>query len=237
MDILSYILGKKSGSGGGGGITLDDWFSGLVPVGEATFKAKAKIPSRAIGGRTNMTKLTIDLTDGYSMSGWSVQSCASLTTVVIIFPTPYTNDYLPGSTVYDCNNVETIVLRGQFIGTSNQTFMALSKLSTCDIEYCDRRIDQNTFANTALSTLILRQNSVAKLNNTNAFNNTYFASGKSGGDIYIPKTLYDALGTGTESDYKAASNWSTMDSYGTITWHAIEGSYYETHYADGTLIK
>ena len=234
MDVLSFLLGKESGGGGGG--SLDDWFSGLVPVGEASFKAKAKIPSRAIGGRTNMIKLTIDLTDGYAMSGWAVQSCGALKTVVIIFPTPYTNDYLPGSTVYDCNNVETIVLRGQLIGTGNQTFMGLSRLETCDIEYIDRRIDQNTFANTALSTLILRQNSVAKLNNTNAFNNTFFASGKSGGDIYIPKTLYDALGTGTELDYKAASNWSTVDGYGTITWHPIEGSIYATQYADGTPI-
>ena len=63
-----------------------------------------------------------------------------------------------------------------------------------------------------------------------------FASGGSGGTIYIHKALYDHLGDGTELDYKAATNWSTVDGYGTVTWAQIEGSYYETHYADGTPV-
>ena len=77
---------------------------------------------------------------------------------------------------------------------------------------------------------------MVSLYNLAAFTGTPFASGGTGGTIYIPKSLYDHLDDGTSSDYKAATNWSTIDGYGTITWAKIEGTYYETHYADGTLI-
>ena len=87
------------------------------------------------------------------------------------------------------------------------------------------------------NTLILRQTSVVSLDNISAIaERNPFASDGAGGTIYIPKSLYDHLGDGTSSDYKAASNWSTVDGYGTIAWAKIEGSYYETHYADGTTI-
>ena len=88
-----------------------------------------------------------------------------------------------------------------------------------------------------LSTLILRKaNTPLPIPSTNCFNSTPFKSGGTGGTIYIPKVLYDHLGDGTSLDYKAATNWSTIDGYGTITWAQIEGSIYETQYADGTPI-
>ena len=102
----------------------------------------------------------------------------------------------------------------------------------------DGGIGGSCFLNTnTLKELILRADSVTPLGNLNSFNGTPFASGGSGGTIYIPKALYDHLGDGTALDYKSATNWSTMDGYGTITWAKIEGSYYETHYADGTVIS
>ena len=89
-----------------------------------------------------------------------------------------------------------------------------------------------------LSTLILRRStSIVGCGNVNCFNSTPFASGGSGGTIYIPKALYDHLGDGTALDYKAATNWATIEGYGTITWAQIEGSIYETQYADGTPIS
>ncbi len=88
------------------------------------------------------------------------------------------------------------------------------------------------------ATLILRRGTgIVSLTNINNFNGTKFASGGSGGTIYIPKALYDHLGDGTALDYKAATNWSTIDGYGTITWAQIEGSQYENAYADGTPIS
>ena len=119
----------------------------------------------------------------------------------------------------------------------NQTFYRAQLLQAVDLGPNCGSIGASTFQDdTALTTLILRKATVNTLSATSAFNNTPFASGKSGGTIYIPQTLYNALGTGT-NDYKAASNWSTIDGYGTITWAKIEGSYYETHYADGTAIS
>lgn len=96
----------------------------------------------------------------------------------------------------------------------------------------------NIFKNcTKLDTLILRSTTLGKMIYNNCLSGTPFASGGTGGTIYIPKVLYDELGTGSANDYKAASNWSTYDGYGTITWAQIEGSQYENYYADGTPIS
>ena len=83
----------------------------------------------------------------------------------------------------------------------------------------------------ALATIILRKsNGGVGLGNTNSIT-------RSSTTIYIPKALYDRLGDGTSLDYKAATNWSTLDSGGKLVWAQIEGSQYETHYADGTSIQ
>lgn len=85
------------------------------------------------------------------------------------------------------------------------------------------------FSNTKLDTLILRKTgSIIPLGNTNAFLNTPFASGGSGGTVYAPSALLEI--------YKTATNWSTVYGYGTATFVAIEGSQYENYYADGTPI-
>ena len=87
---------------------------------------------------------------------------------------------------------------------------------------------------TNLSTIVLRNVTTATLASTTAFTNTPFASGKTGGTIYIPSEQYQALGTGSSLDYKSATNWSIVDGWGTITWSNIYGSPYESKYADGT---
>lgn len=84
---------------------------------------------------------------------------------------------------------------------------------------------------TQLSTLILRHNGVVSLQNTNAFTNTPFASGKAGGTLYVPQALI--------ASYQSATNWSTILNYGSGEQNQIlpiEGSIYETQYVDGTPI-
>lgn len=88
-----------------------------------------------------------------------------------------------------------------------------------------------------LNTVILRGNALSVLSNLNTFNGTPFAYNGTGGTIYIPESLYNHLGDGTSNDYKAATNWSTLDGYGKTTWAKIEGSQYENYYADGTPIS
>lgn len=112
--------------------------------------------------------------------------------------------------------------------TTGYAFYGCTSLTLVDYGVMDT-VRANTFVNcNALTTIILRRSTApAALANTTTFNNTPFKSGGSGGTIYIPKVLYDHLGDGTSMDYKALTNWSTVDGYGTITWAKIEGSPYE----------
>lgn len=80
-----------------------------------------------------------------------------------------------------------------------------------------------------LATLIVRGDTLTSLANINAFNTTPFASSGTGGTLYVPSALV--------SSYQSASNWSTILGYANNSIQAIEGSYYETHYADGTVIE
>lgn len=150
------------------------------------------------------------------------------------------------------NNVNTLAER-VFQGCTGITCVVLPKIETmgtlvfynikskllfADLGANLNKIPNQTFQeDNDMTTLIIRKsNGVLPLNHTNAFTNTPFASGKAGGTIYIPKAMYDHLGDGTAYDYQSATNWSTVYGYGTITWAQIEGSQYETKYADGTDI-
>lgn len=140
----------------------------------------------------------------------------------------------------NCTDLVTVVLPS-VKNLDNNAFVSCSNLEVCDFgegSGTGRYIGQSVFSGCAkLDTIILRSPSVFPLNNVNAFNNTPFKSGGTGGTIYIPKSLYDHLGDGTSSDYQSAGNWSTVYGYGTITWAKIEGSQYENTYADGTSIS
>lgn len=109
-------------------------------------------------------------------------------------------------------------------------------LTICDFGSTTTGIGNNAFnGNSNLKTLILRRTSIVSCSNS-SFTGTPAASGGSGMTIYIPQVLYDHLGDGTSNDYKSATNWSTWNGYGKITWAKIEGSQYENYYADGTPI-
>lgn len=78
------------------------------------------------------------------------------------------------------------------------------------------------------STLVLRANAVFNLTNVNTFNGTKFASNGSGGTLYVPSSLI--------SSYESDGVWGTLLGYANNSIEAIEGSEYETHYIDGTVI-
>lgn len=123
-------------------------------------------------------------------------------------------------------------------GIADDLFRSCTALAVVDFGENATQIGRNNVfhSDTHLVTLIFRNSTPVILKSSNVFTNTPFASGGSGGTIYIPKSLYDHLGDGTALDYKAATNWSVFDGYGTITWAQIEGSQYENYYADGTPI-
>lgn len=111
-----------------------------------------------------------------------------------------------------------------------------TELKTLDINI--RQLAQDFLGGCmSLDTVILRKSDGLTTINNDTFSSTKFKNGGAGGTIYIPKVLFDHLGDGTSLDYKAAPGWSIFDGYGTITWAQIEGSIYETQYADGTPIS
>lgn len=136
--------------------------------------------------------------------------------------------------------LEIIVSKGAQYANSNNVFTQYSGemlLRIVDLTANSNGIRNQWFLTCVnLNTIILRESAICPLGNTNAFDGTPFASGGTGGTIYIPKSLYDHLGDNSSSDYKAATNWSTINGYGTITWAKIEGSQYDGYYADGTSI-
>ncbi len=93
-----------------------------------------------------------------------------------------------------------------------------------------RRIQGNAFIGASkLSVLIFRDSSkMFTLDNVNAFTNTPFASNGSGGILYVSSLL--------KSTYESATNWSVILGYSNNQIKTIEGSIYETQYADGTPI-
>lgn len=84
------------------------------------------------------------------------------------------------------------------------------------------------FRYTKLTKLILRKSSLVTLMAIGAFNDSPFASNGTGGTLYVPSALI--------STYQANTNWSTILGYANNSIQAIEGSIYETQYADGTPI-
>lgn len=212
--------------GGGGDTTIEDALvSGtLSGAYENDRVTKAKIA--AFRGCTSLTSLK--LPNITSVPPQCCYGCTSLTVFSAVNATSGGGDLING-----CTSLLTVALP-KLNDVENNALNKSNSVQTIDVL---GGIIRGAMGNdSSLTTLIIRKTSVSNLVVTSAFNGTPFASGGSGGTIYIPKALYDHLGDGTSSDYKAQTNWATIDGYGTITWAAIEGSYYETHYADGTPI-
>lgn len=76
----------------------------------------------------------------------------------------------------------------------------------------------------SLAVLVIRTSTMATCSNANHFNGTPMASDGAGGEIYVPSDLV--------SQYEIGTNWAALN----VTFKAIEGSYYATHYVDGTVI-
>lgn len=148
---------------------------------------------------------------------------------------------LQSSCFYGCNALKTCVSKAA--GSTNYADLFRKYSGDLQLEKVDFTapgsggITNRCFDGAAqLSVLILRGQEIYPLRNIAAFSNSSVDSGGAGCTIYIPKALYDHLGDNSSLDYKAATNWSTINGYGTITWAKIEGSIYENAYADGTPI-
>ena len=196
------------GQGGGGEWTTNGVAGGTEPSGAIRIE-NVSVADYAMQGRSAITSVHIKNTNGRKFIGQnSFANCGALVTLVGVNISDFRATAVSGDNALTAIDVD-----------ANKIYAFAFQLAR------------------NLRTIVLRRSDViSTLLGTTAFNNTPFASGGAGGTIYIPKALYDHLGDGSSSDYKAATNWSTVNGYGTITWAAIEGSIYETQYADGTPI-
>ena len=233
------------------GFSLNDWISGDEPSGDIVYTSDKKPKDQALAYAKAIGALTIEKNieiSSYFAQGSSVTSvsaplvtkanwyaftgCTSLVSISF----PKLTD-IPRSMFENCRfSVAAFPALTGNGGVGAYALRSNSVLIAADFGSPKNLAAQAFQSDTSLVTVILRKDTIVTLDNVSVFQSTPFASGGTGGTIYIPKSLYDCLGDGTSSDYKAATNWSTMDGYGTITWACIEGSYYETHYADGTEI-
>lgn len=230
------VASLASGYGqGGGGYSVKDIFMGTAPSGtNVLFEPTATVPAFGISGRRSITKLTVDASDLTSatqnggFAGYSIAHNFVPKIHIIGNGIGTAQSYLcydNGST----SSLITIVCRG-FAGIEGSAFRSNKGLKVIDLTFTGNFKGDAVFRDcTLLDTIIIRNGTVPTLSSTGAFTNTPFASGKAGGTIYVPSALINS--------YKAASNWSTVNGWGTVTWAAIEGSQYENAYADGTPIS
>lgn len=134
-----------------------------------------------------------------------------------------------------CSSLATIVIP-KAANMNGNGFQGCSNLQKCDLGNV-ARVHTSEFSNCSkLNTLILRCSSVPELSNINAFSNTPFASGKSGGTLYVPSSLV--------STFTSATNWSTILGYANNQIKSIESTHTDQnapidltlYYADGTTI-
>lgn len=133
-----------------------------------------------------------------------------------------------GQNFRGCNNLKYAVF-DKLTETTSDMISYCSKLERLEFGTATTKLAIYTVENdTILDEIILRSPSVVQLAHTRCFDNTPYKNGGTGGVIYVPQALI--------SSYQSANNWSTVHGWGTITWTAIEGSYYETHHADGSAV-
>ena len=279
MDILSYILGKKAGGGGGEAPVLidktitengtynasDDAADGYktvevdVPTTDPSLMNKiasgvyedgdvVELPITTLGRtfsqtsgkftlnlpnlvsfrtpynfeQTTFTSVRFPLCTG-SLSSGAAKSCQNLVTWFAPLMT------VLQQALASCPNLETAVIGGlemQWEQFKNDTALAIVDIAKPN----NRNVIDNSFSGcTSLETLIIRSQNVARLSNITTFASGKFEDGGTGGTLYVPQALI--------ADYQAATNWSTILGYANNKILPIEGSIYETQYADGTPIS
>lgn len=158
----------------------------------------------------------------------ALNTLTKLTTVKLPSAKTFSSYALAG-----CKALPLIVLPA-VTSMAAETFKACTALTTIDlgVSAAIANYSQRVFQNCSnLTTLIIRKSSVMYLQFVNDFDGTPFASGKAGGTLYVPSALV--------ASYKSATNWSAIFGYGSGEQNQvlpIEGSIYETQYADGTPI-
>lgn len=222
-------------SGGGGEWTTEGFANRTEPNGAITINASnvSDIARNAFYGCKAITELTIIGTPFFGYEAF--RDCTNMETVNAQDLTAIKQNLFGSQTnvFYGCSKLKGIVLPsldGSAYNIDGMNFYNCSSMEYADINNLSKLANRVFSGCTVLDTLIIRKtDGVPNLQTITAFENTPFASGKAGGTLYVPSALI--------SSYQSATNWSTILGYSTNSIQAIEGSIYETQYADGTVIS
>lgn len=246
---LSDAVATLASGYGGSGYSIDDInesdITGDITITGSYIKAfRFAYTSITSVNAPNATTINGVFNNGGAPTGSAFAYCQSLQRVsapllttlgmsMFAFCTNLTSVYLPSVTWYDsgpfhrCDKLTVIALPS--ISGAIKGIGQTGNLTTLDYGG-GTSIDAKAFnSSEKLSTLILRNSQVTTLSNVNVFGTSHpFGASGTGGTLYVPSALISA--------YQSATNWSTILGYSTNSIQAIEGSIYETQYADGTPI-
>lgn len=151
-----------------------------------------------------------------AVGSYAFQNCTSLEVVNL----PQVTSIGP-SGFRGCRKISSVNLNPSFIGPIQSfAFQNCTSLVSVDLKLV-KQIQESAFSGcTNLGVIVLRKNDdICALSNINAFSSTPFASGGTGGTLYVPQALI--------ASYQSASKWSTILGYANNQIKAIEGSIYE----------
>lgn len=209
VDGFSPVTVNVAGAGGGEDLTRGLLEGGLTEI------VDTKITSiRQDGLRTYPTLQRIEFTKVKTIYGYAIRDNKALTSVR--FPALTT---LSSSDQFtNCPSLIDVYMP-LVEALSNFCFFNCSKLPSIILPKVNK-LNSSCFSGCrALNTVVLKNDSVCALGSVDAFANTPFASGGTGGTVYVPAALISA--------YQTATNWSTLYAAGTCNFVAIEGSEYE----------
>lgn len=157
--------------------------------------------------------VSVDLPNLTTMKDYTFSGCTSLTSTNLPKVT-----YVGAESYKNCA-VESLSFP-KVATVYTQSFSGATNLKIVDFGVAVNFTRTFAFSNcNSFDTLILRGDTVSTLSNINNFDGGAFASGKSGGTIYVPSALVES--------YKTATNWSALYNAGRCNFVAIEGSEYE----------
>ena len=195
--------------------------SNVTSLSDSGYGTGAEV--RTFNGCTNLTSVSFPLITSLDRSDYLFSGCTKLETVNF----DWKNLTALGTKVFEnCPAIlkETYVLPKvtSNVWTSfltNNTHVIAFDIGSATITLGNVSIYATAFSGDSnLSILILRNiNKVRALSNISAFNGTPFASGGSGGILYVPADLV--------ASYESATNWSTILAYTNNQIKSIESTH------------
>ena len=203
-------------------VPIVDLFMAGSPIGKITTDTTTSLVIATI--RSEVTE--VDAPNASSVATGVFNGWSSLKKVHI----PNVTNLYGEKTFYNCSKLAMFVAPKM---RETQTFNADTFYNCVYMTHFDSRagvFKTNAFYNCgALGTVILRNNSETQIE-SDALYHTPFDVNRAGGKLYVPSAQVDA--------YTADANWSALMSANTKNKILpIEGSIYETKYADGTPVS